>query len=614
MKSNLWGDNWIKCLRASLMAGVVALCSMGSPAHAQISGHAHGSFTGPTKAVPAFSPEATLLPFTTYTPLGPLGTIHVPFWKKHLPDDVGNFSFEAELNRPVGPAGAFLWFSIGGTAQEGVHYAIPGTNPIALMPGDTSVTIPLDILNPGQFYREVSLEIELTQGIGLSVDPEQRYGQLWVRPSTPPPTISVPAGQLSVSPGGNVTVPVQISAPSMEPVSLHYTVDSASDLTQFAFVPSGTVVIPAGDTSVDLRLLCGPNALPGEELTLNLRHERDGVLHVLPALDQDLSSNPDLYPQVVHTDENLWSFSVGGVQEFENHHIFNPSAFGPNHPGVPTDNVTGGSHWAPGQEDQQLIDLLEQQAVSPIMDPFSDVPLKIYSISDAASGLIPYLRKSFNGVFCGANTQLYKLPEYNRVSYYITLPQGADAARGVPFFRVGMRVRTQNLNHGVVFRIGSTGQDSNGNFVVTVPTSLGPIGIWDSSSIDPRTDKYGVLEDEFGVRVWFAHKLDPTVTYLDSSGNPHRETPGFDSGNPIEYPVWLSSVDGSMALSGVPSNNLDDAVGRGNMVYGLMWEVSDNATVFGGNLRPYFPKRGSWWEPQGNAIISQSTSLQFVVQ
>ncbi|MCA9002911.1 MAG: hypothetical protein KDB61_13385, partial [Planctomycetes bacterium] len=336
--------------------------------------------------------------------------------------------------------------------------------------------------------------------------------------------------------------------------------------------------------------------------------------YVIPALDSSLTTNPDLYPQEIHLDENLWSFSDGGVRAFENHEVFNPPLSGPSYPGVPTDNITGGSFWAPGHEDESLIDLVDQVDPNPIMDPFSNLPLKMYAISNAASGVVPYLRKSFNGAFCGANTQLYKLPEYTRVSYYIALPQGLDAAQGVPFFRVGMRVRTQNLNHGVAFRIGSTGQDHAGNPVILTPTSLGPIGLWNKFSVDPRTDKYGIEEDEFGVRVWFAHKLDPSVTFIDEHGLPHRETPGFDSGNPIEYPAWLSSGDGSLLLSGVPSNNLADAAGRGNIIYGLMWEVSDDASIFGGNLRPYFPKPGAWWEPQGNAVISQATSLHFVVQ
>jgi hypothetical protein len=338
------------------------------------------------------------------------------------------------------------------------------------------------------------------------------------------------------------------------------------------------------------------------------------VSYVVPALDPSLTSNQDLYPQEIHLDENLWSFSVGGVQQFESHEVYNPPLYGPSYPGVPTDNITGGSFWAPGREDDQLIDLLDQMDPNPIMDPFSQVPLKVYAISQAASGVVPYLRKSFNGAFCGSNTQLYKLPEYTRVSYYIAMPQGLDAQLGVPFFRIGMRVRTQNMNHGVAFRIGSTGHDSAGNLVTATPTSLGPIGLWDRFSVDSRTNKWGIEEDEFGVRVWFAHRLDPTVVFTDDTGGLHRETPGFDSGNPIEYPAWLSSGDASLQLSGVPSNSVADAAGRGNLIYGLMWEVSDDASIYNGNLRPYFPKPGAWWEPQGNAVISQPTSLHFVVQ
>ncbi len=614
MRMKVLGRNWIRGLCACLSVGVAALCA-GDAAAQTVFGVAPATQTqkGQTQ-VTSHASEGNMRPFAVYSPLGHLGGLYVPYWKKHLPDDAGTFSFVVDLKRPVGPGGAILWYSIGGTAQEGVHYSIPSSNPVILQPGATSVTVPITILNPGQFYKEVSVEIELTQAIGMGIHPTQRFGQLWIRSTTLPPTLSVPAGSISVTPGGQATFQVQLSAPSMDPVSLHYSVDSASSLTEYAFPPSGIAVIPPGQTSMDLRLLCGPNAVAGQALTLNLRHERSGVRFVVPALDQELTFNTDLYPQEIHTDENLWSFSVGGVQEFESHHLFNPAAIGPSHPGIPTDNITGGSFWAPGQEDQQLIDLLPQSNPNPVMDPFSNVPLKIYAMADAASGVVPYLRKSFNGAFCGANTQLYKLPEYTRVSYYIALPEGPDAARAVPFFRVGMRVRTQNMNHGVAYRIGSTGQDTHGNFVITVPTSLGPIGIWDRYSVDSRTDKYGIIEDEFGVRVWFAHKLDPTVPFIDNNGLPHRETPGFDSGNPIEYPAWLSSGDGSLTLSGVNSNILDDAIGMGNMVYGLMWEVSDDPALFSGNLRPYFPKPGAWWEPQGGAVISQETSLQFVVQ
>ncbi|MDF1836830.1 MAG: hypothetical protein P1V35_03080 [Planctomycetota bacterium] len=615
MRMKVLGKDWIRGWRTCLLVGVVALFASDATAQVSVQGRASQQVSpGQTKVDDSHASEGSLRPLAIYSPLGHLGGVYVPFWKKHLPDDAGTFSFVVDLKKPIAAGGAIVWYTLGGSAQEGLHYSVPGSNPLILSPGTTSFTIPIQILNPGRFYKEVSIEFELTQALGMGIHEEQRFGQLWIRSSTPPPTISVPDGPFFVTPSGETRIPVQLSAPSLEPVHLHYTVDSASTLTEYAFAPSGTAIIPAGQTSVELRLLAGPSAIAGQELTLNLRHERSGVNFVVPALEQELTFNPDLYPQEIHLDENLWSFSVGGVQEFESHELYNPAAFGPSHPGIPTDNITGGSFWSPGQENQQLIDLLDQADPSPLMDPFSHVPLKIYAVADAASGVVPYLRKSFNGAFCGANTQLYKLPEYTRVSYYIAMPEGLDAGRGVPFFRIGMRVRTQNMNHGVSFRIGSNGLDADGGLVITVPTSLGPIGLWDRYSVDSRTDKFGIVEDEFGVRVWFAHKLDPTVPFIDEHGLPHRETPGFDSGNPIEYPAWLSSGDGSLPLAGIASNNMDDAIGRGNLIYGLMWEVSDDASLFSGNLRPYFPKPGAWWEPQGNAVITDSTSLNFVVQ
>ncbi|MEZ6019984.1 MAG: hypothetical protein R3F17_07750 [Planctomycetota bacterium] len=145
-----------------------------------------------------------------------------------------------------------------------------------------------------------------------------------------------------------------------------------------------------------------------------------------------------------------------------------------------------------------------------------------------------------------------------------------------------------------------------------VNTSMGPIGVWDRYQVSDTTDLYGVVEDEFGVRFWMAHHLDASYTWVHPSGDTRVEIPGQTSGNPIEYPTWLSSGDGSMALTGVSS--IDDATGMGNMVYGLFWEISDDASIFNGNLRPYYPKPRSWWEPQGNAVLDATTSLQFTVQ
>ncbi|HPF15135.1 MAG TPA: hypothetical protein PLJ12_12775, partial [Planctomycetota bacterium] len=59
---------------------------------------------------------------------------------------------------------------------------------------------------------------------------------------------------------------------------------------------------------------------------------------------------------------------------------------------------------------------------------------------------------------------------------------------------------------------------------------------------------------------------------------------------------------------------VDDATGMGNLPYGFMWEISDTDDIFNGDLRPYFPKPGSWWEPQGNAVINGPTALIFLVQ
>ena len=406
-------------------------------------------------------------------------------------------------------------------------------------------------------------------------------------------------------------MPLSLSHVSQEPVAVHYKVAPGSTLGDFEVAPSGTLYFSPGQTSSWFPFRLGTTGASGEFISLEIQHERNGVRFVVPPVDSFLTSNTDLFPQEIHTDENMWTYSVGGVQTFEQDDTVNPAPRGPSMPGVPSDNITGGSNWEPGMRDRQLVDLVDQANPNPIVDPFSGVPLKMYTIAEAATGVMPYLRKSFNSSFCGGNTQLYTLPEYARISYYIRMPEGPDAWRGIPFARIGMRFRSLNLNHGVTFRIGSEGFDSDGNPVPVVSTSMGPIGLWRTDQTTPNTDRFGVVEDEFGVRLWYAHKLDPTQPWTQPGGATVFEQPGVTSGNPIEYPTWLSPADGSFEVSGVSS--IDDATGRGNLSYGYFWEISDDPSIFGGDLRPYFPKRASWWEPVGNAVLDQATTLTFGV-
>ncbi len=557
-------------------------------------------------------PIAAVTPLSEYTPFGPQGSIHVPFYKKHVKDSGDDFAFVIQLDGPVGAAGASIDYSLGGTAIQGVHYQLLTPNPLALPEGATEATIGVDLLPSGQYYMERSLEMELDQATGCTLHEKSFRGELWIRPSVDPPILSVASNQYSVAAGTQTSIELSLSQACQESVSLHYAVDAASDLVEYTLAPSGTVFFAPGQTQASVPLAVGPSAASGSELILNLTHERNGVRYMLPPIDPNLTSNTDLVPQPIHLDENMWTFSVGGVREFEQDDAHNPRPTGWSIPGTPTDTITGGSFWEAGKEDQQLIDLLDQADPNPILDPFSGLPLKCFAIADAASVVPPYLRKSFDASFCGSTPQLYSLPEYARISYYLSLPQGLDAQRAVPFLRIGMRMRTLNMNHWIVFRIGSDGFDHEGNPVTVVPTSLGDIGVWDLGQVDPATDQYGVLEDEFGVRFWHAHRLDANHAWSNPNGGPDVfEVPGQTAGNPIEYPTWLSTADQSLELMGLA--DLDAATGMGNLPYGLFWEISDDNSIFNGDLKPYFPKRGSWWEPQGHAVLTESTTLTIQV-
>ncbi|MEZ5974435.1 MAG: hypothetical protein R3E96_06235 [Planctomycetota bacterium] len=132
-----------------------------------------------------------------------------------------------------------------------------------------------------------------------------------MRPSVDPPTISFASTLNTVAPAAWSTSwsPCRTRASSRFRCT---TVSSDSTLTDYAFAPSGTVIVPPGIPRRPCALVPA-FATPGQTLTLALYHERNGVRFTIPALDPAETTNPDLYAQDVHLDENPLDLSDGGV-------------------------------------------------------------------------------------------------------------------------------------------------------------------------------------------------------------------------------------------------------------------------------------------------------------
>ena len=106
-------------------------------------------------------PEAAIAPLSEYTPFGPMGSIRVPFWKKHVKDSGADFEFIIDLDAPVGAGGATLAYDLNGTATPQLHYSLLSPNPLVLVAGDTQARILIDLIPSGQFFLERSLKLEL---------------------------------------------------------------------------------------------------------------------------------------------------------------------------------------------------------------------------------------------------------------------------------------------------------------------------------------------------------------------------------------------------------------------------------------------------------------------
>ncbi|MDF1838924.1 MAG: hypothetical protein P1V35_13720, partial [Planctomycetota bacterium] len=179
-------------------------------------------------------PEASITPLCEYTPLGPTGSIRVPYWKKHLKDSAANFEFTIELDAPVGAAGASLPFTLTGTAVAGVHFQSLSPNPLVLAPGDTQATILIDLIPSGEFYHERSLLLDLGMPTGATLHPMSHRAELWIRPSVDPPVLSLASTTYQITAGGQANLDLSLSQACQEPVSFHYSVDGSSDLVDFA--------------------------------------------------------------------------------------------------------------------------------------------------------------------------------------------------------------------------------------------------------------------------------------------------------------------------------------------------------------------------------------------
>jgi len=206
-------------------------------------------------------------------------------------------------------------------------------------------------------------------------------------------------------------------------------------------------------------------------------------------------------------------------------------------------------------------------------------------------------------------------------------PSGAIAHIATDFHRIGVRIRTQNRNHGIVIRSDRLGADGNdgstygatgvgkdvhtGNVEVFGPFNDGVrYWKWKQYQGHPEDFKWGLSQDELGVKFWFIHHVDPHYTGYnegnDVFGNTSEtETPLIDDGNPIYYPTWYSPQDSSNwpGLDSVKDNKL------GMPATNFWFEMSDDPFT---GAPPFWPNRYQVHTPRGYAMMTTGSEGQHI--
>jgi len=355
----------------------------------------------------------------------------------------------------------------------------------------------------------------------------------------------------------------------------------------------------------------------------------------------DLLTPPVEYIRNVHADENLWQWSndlvAGGSETGEDTPIalYPVEMDLPRFPGIPTPAIYDGTKhtgdsWGQGGGRPQA-QIWEQDDTSPVLDPVTGNPLKIYGPDQYAEGM-PYVRESFSKVFCGGPLTAHQSRPFMRMSFVIEYMQGVDAGRNMEFHRVGIRIREANRNHGAVFRSSVNmpdplndariGKDRNGNSVpVYGPFDGVKFWLWQYGySMAPQD--CGVVADENGhPRLWYWVQMDPNIVYPGPSFTNVPDDVGIFC-NPIEYPQWFATNDGTnIRADGATDRTLTidqiRAQRLGALWHSMMFEMSD--TTYNGGPTRFWPKMShNGWAPLGNASLEDDpqydTSVSFVLE
>jgi hypothetical protein len=519
----------------------------------------------------------------------------IRYWKKHIPDDNGAWTFDIELDEPA-VGGEAVELTFGGDAVLTTDYTLSESGTITFSAGDTSKTITVTPVPKSEYFLEKKITITLSAVTNAKLHHHRYKAELWIRSATLPPVIEYrTAGQ--TRPVGAFLVRFYLNTvsgddTSEEDVVLYYTYTSTISEEDLTLDPSGTITISAGSTFGDVY----GSATSAGEITFSLldSYEGNSVNYTETLI---VTGDEEAQTQDIHEDENMctWSDTQGLEPRLRE------AIMGTVIPGNPTNWIVDGTSVKEEVEEEgrKAMYFIDQSDPNPVLNPITSEPLKIFALSDYSDTSMGYLRQGFADQFCAGASAGASTREWTRGSFYVKFPLGLDSWREYEYVGISYRNRKENIDHTVSFKTGFDldtylHEDSTGR----------RWQLWGEKNMHP-VDGYGIVDDENGVRIWYTHFMDETETsYLNSDINPVQKFDHVgDTGLFIFWPCFGSAIGNSQSALQV-SGGLEASRGKGIMPYGFMWEMS--VTAIGQDLKPYWPKPRNFWEPKGLAVVNRT--------
>lgn len=437
---------------------------------------------------------------------------HPEYAGEFVKDDVGLYQRAVITLDGPAPVEGSVTITASGNAKAGTHYTIPGGNMVTIPEGSSSVVVPVQVIDVGQWFRERHLVLTLTSAVGVELG-GQRAFDLFIRPATAAPTVSLDSAAASgAHDGGAINLPFTLSSAAADDVQVWGVVTggsaSSSDYTLNTSV-TAPVVVAAGSTTGNVTLTW-TGAAPGSNETVDVE------------LLGDYDAQRNLYSFSESPDHVVGAGATGFPTLGQGNYL--------DTAGQARGDSIGQTRWTAEPAGRVNPDGTQSYRLIPIDTPGDDTP--------------EYLRKDYSNFVPGGIDQYQRLATRNTLSAYVKRP--ADPEKESARWALSIRDRTGVKAYAAYFGWPTAGKPT---FYAAESIELDDLVSYNITIHDTTS---GPDDPHLGAG-WYrvAFEIEPPAGSVNSISNRF---------------VWAARAGGGQTMNQAITQE------RGLVVWGVQWE------------------------------------------